>query len=102
MAMACRVQAEAHVEWLCTRDRLTSSVKDGESEDEVVAAVAVKAYDFYLGYASSAPRLKVEAFAVVTTIRLQQFSSTMALSRQWQLYTNIHIGELLEITNDIQ
>lgn len=87
-------QAAAQVQWLRTHEKLTSSRWTG---DGTSTAVAVHAYDFFIGYASSCPnRLWNEAIAVVTAIRMYQFNEAVIRDRRWHLRANPCIEHLLE------
>lgn len=92
-------RAEAEARWLKGQDRLTSSVR---SRDAVDTAVAVTAYDFYLGYASGASVHLNEAFGVATAICLEQFKTSMVFSQQWHLHTNPHISPLVGVSRGIK
>lgn len=87
-------QADAQVQWLRTHEKLTSSLWTG---DGTSTAVAVRAYDCSIAYASSCPnRLWNEAVAVVTAIRMHQFSEAYVRDRRYHLHVNPNIESLLE------
>lgn len=61
-------------------------------------AVAIRAHDFVLGYASKGDWSLNEAVLVVAAIRLRQFHPIDVLNRQCGLFSNKWIGSLLEST----
>lgn len=90
-------QAGAHLQWILSRDRITSSRWMDAGTN---TAVAVNAYDFYLAYASSCPnRLWNEAIAVVVAIRMHQFSGAVLKDQRLPLHSNGHIAPLLAVAH---
>lgn len=93
LAADYRHHSEEQIRWLRSHDLLTSGIWD---EHNVSEAVAATGYDFFFSFASALSREWNEAIAVVSAVRMQQFSQNVIDDSRWHLQHNPCIKQLLE------